>query len=278
MPFTFDATLGFTCAGGVYKFMDWCDGTLRSESKKELSNWLTNHPSKIPIHIFARLIDIVFGPRIWSVRFFLRSCAACLLAVSIVLVLYIRLTNFTPEIIAQVVPLIGLYALLSVIPTYASIVFSRSVVLAMAAHPAKLRIVALICLDFFLKAALGTITIFLASLFLNSQDTLAWSDAFGAVKSFYRDGQGHIPFQSSNGTRYGLLFYPVFFTSIWIWLYTLSGVLTMLIARLDATSRVLLSRLDIESHPLRSAGIVLAPVIFCLAVVLSPLVASKMSP
>lgn len=271
MSFSFDTTLSLGCAAGVYKFLDWCDGNLRPESKRELTSWLTNHSSNLPANVFASLIDRIFGPKVWSAGFVLGSCATGLLALSLVLLLYIRSTAFRPDIIDDVIPLFGLYAVASLGPTYASLIISRSIVRSIAAHTTKARTAGLVCLDFLLKIALGTITIYLGSLVLNIQSAQAWSEAWKAVTSFYGHEHSLIPFTDRNGTTYGLLYYPIFFTSIWIWLYALSGVLTKLVTRIDPLYRVLISHLDVDNHPLRSAGLVLALLIFLLVLCVSPL-------
>jgi|ERR1022692_1608013 hypothetical protein len=275
MPFLSDSTLCVACAGGVYKLLDWCDDNLRAESRQELTRWLTNDSSNIPAQVFAGLIDLVFGRRVRSVNFFLRSCAASLLALTLVLFVYVRYVRANTDVALDfkndVVPIFILYGLASLLPAYVSISISRSVVLTMAARPTTLRIAALTFIDFVLKVALGSLTVYSASLILHFGMSAAWQQAWHSLVSFYWDGKTLLPFYNSNGVAYGLLFYPVFFSSTWIWLYIASGAVTKMIARIKALSRFFIKTMDIEKHPLRSAGLVLVLLTFVVVLGLSAL-------
>jgi hypothetical protein len=82
---------------------------------------------------------------------------------------------------------------------------------------------------------------------------------------------------NSDGVAYGLLFYPVFFSSTWIWLYIAGGMVTKTIARIQALSSFFVHTMDIEKHPLRSAGLVLVLLTFIVVLALS-LFASNSQP
>jgi hypothetical protein len=278
MPFLSDSTLGLACAGGVYKLLDWCDDNLRAESRQELTRWLTNGSSIVPAQVFAGLIDLVFGRKVRSVNFFLRSCAASLLALTVVLFVYARMATVSLDFKNDVIPLFMLYGLASLVPAYISINISRCIVLAMAARPTKPRVTALAFLDFVLKAALGSLTVYSASLILHFGEASAWQQAWRALTSFYFDGNSALPFMNADGVAYGLLFYPVFFSSTWIWLYMAGGIVTKTIARIQALSRFFVHTMDIEKHPLRSAGLVLVLLTFVVVLGLSPLFAANSQP
>jgi hypothetical protein len=271
VAFLYDVPFGLACAGGVYKLLDWCDDNLRPESRQELTRWLTNSSSEIPAQVFAGLIDLVFGREARSISFFLRSCVASLLALTIVLLVYARVTTVPPEFRDNVIPLFVLGGLASLLPAYISICISRSIVLAMADRPTKPRVAFLALTDLVLKATLGSLTIYSASLILHFGSSSAWQDAWHSVASFYRDGNSPLPFYNSDGVAYGLLYYPVFFSSTWIWLYMAGGIVTKMVARIHALSRFFVNKMDIEKHPLRSAGLVLVVLTFVVALSLSPL-------
>ena len=56
---------------------------------------------------------------------------------------------------------------------------------------------------------------------------------------------------------FGIFVYSAFLTSVWLWLYALSGFLVKAIARSRKGLHFLQRHLNIEEHPLRSMGFVL---------------------
>ncbi len=62
---------------------------------------------------------------------------------------------------------------------------------------------------------------------------------------------------SGNASFFGVWIYSTFLTSVWLWLYALSGFLVKTIARSRKGLHFLQEHLNIEEHPLRSMGFVL---------------------
>jgi hypothetical protein len=228
----FDAPLSLACAGTVYKALDWFDNNLNPKLRKEIADWFANRSPQLPGDIFTTLIDRIFGRRVLSARFLLTSCAAGLVAFSFVLLIYNRWNDFPADFL-DVVPVYVLNALVSVGPT---------------------------------------VTIYLGSVIIHGANVQGLSQAWKAVTSFYRHDSSPIPFLSASGTAYGLLYYPIFFTSIWIWLYLFSSVLMKFIGINVAVRNFLARCLDVEAHPLRSAGLVLAAFTFLMVLISSPFI------
>ena len=55
----------------------------------------------------------------------------------------------------------------------------------------------------------------------------------------------------------GIFIYSTFLTSVWLWLYALSGFLVKAFARSRKGLHFLQKHLNVEEHPLRSMGFVL---------------------
>jgi hypothetical protein len=73
----------------------------------------------------------------------------------------------------------------------------------------------------------------------------------------------------------GLNFVPVFFTSVWLWLYAGSGFLLKAARRLDFGFQWFNRKFDIEKKPLQSIGLVagaLVAIVYWTAVIVSRVV------
>jgi hypothetical protein len=74
------------------------------------------------------------------------------------------------------------------------------------------------------------------------------------------------------GVPFGIFFYSAFFTSIWLWLYAASAVLTNVLLRMNSGVGFLLRVTDVERQPFRSMGFVSVIVVTGLFALGLPLV------
>jgi len=92
----------------------------------------------------------------------------------------------------------------------------------------------------------------------------AYSHSYVKYQSEWRgDGAGFPP---------GVLFYSAFFTSIWLWLYAASVLVSRVLLRMNSGVGFLLRVTDVEKQPFRSMGFVSVILVSCLFALGLPLV------
>jgi hypothetical protein len=261
---------------GIITWFNTIDKHLTEQGRKAIGNWLRNLSAHVDTaawpKIYSDLIDKLFGPRVLSLRFFLRSCLASVISFVFVIASYASLTKTPlPEILEAREFL--LLAIVNIIPDYCSLLISRKIVLKIAtprsANPHKNRLSVLLLFDGLLKAMTATAATYLVAVFVHAvymRDPTPWLNARESIKSFYHDG-----FCSSNGTPYGLYFYGSFLSSSWIWLYLLGGVLTKAILKKNRAWASLGNLIEI--HPLQVVGFVAAATVETLVLIAFAIIA-----
>ena len=254
---------------GVAKAFEWFDGMVSDAGRQALTNQLKNAPSDERIAswttVFPRLIDRVFGERAYSIRFFLRSGIASIIATAIVLLIRIRL-HHAP--IVDYDTLVGfLYIAFfslgsNLIPDYCSLLISRAIVQMMERRPKPVAIGLLLALDTVLTGILGIISAALAATIVVIRD----QGNVRAVFIEFRNGLfkhivslewlhttfGNYYFVNDLGMR--LFFFSSLFTAVWVWLYVLSIVIIKLLHHVHAIWVRVTPYLDIEKKPLVAIG------------------------
>lgn len=252
-------------AEGVAKGFEWIEGALSPEGKAVVSRWLTNLPPDAGSGnwpgAFSDIVDRVFTKEPASIKFFLRSCVASIIAFVVVVLTYARIHPESFEDMAHVWFALCLFAIASLVPDYLSLMISRSIVRRMAQHPNTTSVLALLAADTIFKTLLATCVIYVGSLIVMGilQGSHAWALAWETVRSFYADFP---PFRSKSGPLTGILFYSSFFTSAWVWLYVLGGFLTKALIKTGRLWRLLTPFLDLNANPLKSIGRVIGAATF----------------
>lgn len=67
-------------------------------------------------------------------------------------------------------------------------------------------------------------------------------------------------------------FYTAFFTSVWLWLYTLSVLVSRALVKVNAGVGFLLNLTDVEEHPPRALGFVSILLVSVVFLVFLPVV------
>lgn len=244
--------------GGIWVLFQRAETVLKPEVKAAISQWLRNLNPKTAFanwpSTFAAVFDRIFGERHLSWRCFSRSCAASFLAVIIVTLIWAALrpsqfTTFVQYPKHTLLFTIFLFAaLLNLIPDYLSLLETRHIIRWMSKRTSTFRILGFLTFDL-----LATAAIFICWL---------WA-AFMLGRLSYK-GLLRPPIL--------IFFSSTFFTSVWVWLYALSGSVVKLGKYLGISVRGLKAVLDIENKPLRSMGCVAMLLVTIVYLVVAPFV------
>jgi hypothetical protein len=149
-------------------------------------------------------------------------------------------------------------AMLNFVPDYLSLLKTRYFVASMSRNPSAARIHLLLLGDSTVTCGIGFLALF--ALY-----------AFGVVVGFAGPFSMHqfaretfadpgfyvlIPYEGDTSVPpAGIWFYSTFFTSVWVWLYALSGAAIKLVELLGIGLARLRSVLDVDQKPLLSLGV-----------------------
>ena len=231
----------FTMIGGIWVLFERAESVSSERARAAVSTWLKNLPSREikadwPA-TFAYVFDQVFGERLLSLKCFLRSSLASLVAVTI----YSLLAY--PSVLPRTVfiPI----ALLALIPNYLSLLETRIVLHWIDRAPSLRRNLLGLMID-----ALATLVIAVGSAFLSDEFWVAITARTGLVYS----GMAMM-FISSSFLIASVLFTSLW-ASIWLWLYALSGLALKILRPLGLFADRLTWVLDIDNKPIKSLGFV----------------------
>ncbi len=267
---------GLTFVGivaGIAKSFEWADGGLSQESRFKLSLWLKSVPGPPQISawacVFPNLIDRVFGKRAFSLKFFLRSCVASILAVGVTEALTVAMLGKSEFGSGEnwigyrtLVYYLWLAIPVNCIPDFFSLLFSRFIVRQMARCPTPIRVVALLILDSSVSlvipiAAIGMVAPYLRVFgFLGAVDVYAHgfreevSLFFATFASYARaltESWGWGPFLR-------LYLFASLFTSIWVWLYVTGSATIRVLHSVRALWVRVLPFLSVEDKPMQAIG------------------------
>lgn len=226
---------------------------------------------------FVSVFDRVFGIRMLSTDFALRSFVASLAAVAIMTLIWAGLRTdefaaYVLEDLSIISVVIAATYIFNFLPDYISLMESRIVTGRMSGRYEVIRIPLLLLLD-----AVVTILIFLLLapiLAVTKKYILQFEDWVGvsllgkeSVSSPFRNIElfalyeelltRGIFLESSEGFgSLGIYFYSTFFTSVWVWLYALAWAAVRLISLTRIGARIVIWALPIRRKPLRYVGMV----------------------
>ena len=293
---------GGVLAGIVWKFFERVEAVLTDQTKLEIAVWILDRKTLgSSLHTwpdsFAKMFDRVFGQNHLSLRCFWRSTLASYVALALVACFTLwhggglkRLYQVEQEGLPQKTILIALVALLSsVLLDYVSLLKTRWLLFLMESRQSSLLRCLLLISDFCIDCLVGGVATFIAfNLFVNGSVIV---DVFQHVPSAAKLGvmryaQALFDFSDPVRTARAILhdsvstlwFAPVFFTSIWLWLYAGSGFLLKAARRFAGFDRLFnwfTVKVDIEKKPLQSIGLVagaLVAVVYWAAAIVSRVV------
>jgi hypothetical protein len=269
--------IGLALFYGVLKFFETVEKLLNEETKKEIAVWLLGIRTGVQIEpwprTFAKIFDRVFGTKHFSISCICRSTFASLLGITIIVVVDWLLHPSTSLLWSFSAwpwssKLLVLCCLLpNLFVDYLALLKTRWILKIMAGYPPLGRAI-LMGVDFVVAFAMAVAVDATGSALFMRLGRFGYSfDAFiGAFKLL------PLAFSSSlirtmllgDANFRPIFFYPMFLTSLWVWLYVGSGVVLRGTNRLDAGFSWFKRHFDIENKPLQSIGFV-AGLLFAIA-------------
>lgn len=276
---------GVVLFGIVWGFFKGVESVLADDTKFEIAVWLVGVEAGKTVEpwpeTFAKVFDRVFGTKHLSWKCFGRSALASLCIVAVLLV-WIHLTDKSVIAVATsndwrlLVPFALAFC---VLPDYVSLLKTRLLLSYIQRHRRPLATWLLLLLDCYLTAvfAVGILTAGILAL-IGASSAFLFPDTtseFGTKllnglhelsNVLNREFLGDIlllrPMTDRSVERAMPLFlYPVFFTSIWLWLYAGSGFLLKVARRFDIGFRWFNKKFDIEKKPLSAIGLVAGAIV-----------------
>lgn len=280
------------CVGiltGVLILFEKAEDNVKLKTKRAISRWLLNLDPPGAVAgwpaTFEGVFDSVFGERLISWRCFRRSCVASLVSVIIVTLVWgaMHPRDFRTLFLVGVTPLrMGFFSIAfiiaNLIPDYISLVESRLVIRLMRRGTSWISTTAYLLLDVGLTALIASvgvrgivelIVLYFYALLYRIVTYSAVQDWIVGLTFSYQNlahfFSGVLTFYYSHWIfpPFGIFFYSAFFTSVWVWLYALSGATVKLANYLGLGLTHLRTVLDIENKPLRCIGLVTDGLILC---------------
>ena len=238
------------------------EDTVKPEIKTAISSWLSNlNPERKLANwpmTFASVFDDIFGKKHFSWRCFRRSCIASFVSLTIMILLWLSMQSHVYDP-GEILFCLALGAIVNLIPDYFSLLETRYIIKKISNTSSTIKILGLLAIDIIATVFIFVFPLILFSVFeMVDRGRFSFSYLFSEMAEllvsgflFEDDDTLFGPFPT-----FGIWLYTTFFTSVWIWLYVLSG----LIVKVGAFSGILIGRmrriLDIENKPLRSMGMV----------------------
>lgn len=261
----------FGMAGGVWALFDRADKALKGEAKKSISRWLTEtnptaENSKWPGQ-FISIFDSVFGEKHLSWRCFFRSSIASYIAIIILSLVYVAIrgtesTFFSHTgnfVWSQLLAIFLIGAIINLLPDFVSLLETRYIIQWMSRSKSFLKIFGLLCLDLAVSSLLiiGGFILLACIVFLVSLIFDLSTDSFPEIV-FHLVGvfESGLSFKNNDEGNSGIFIYSTFFTSVWVWLYGLSGLVIKTCNKIGQGLNWLKNIFDFENRPLPSLGFV----------------------
>lgn len=259
-----------TITGGLWFIFDKADKTISDETRKRLGRALGGADLRelfesIPRQ-FAILFDKIFGEKHFSRRCFYLSAVASLVASAVVLGLFLAtgfggwsttlavpwdptlqardeaLTIYRtwPEgrgfSITSVVSFLAAAVYFNVIPDYLSLLETRWLIRWMEKGTGLAKGIAV---DLAATSAISMASVLLV-----------------LAATGFPDGPTNPLDVVTGRSEFSVFFYTAFFTSVWLWLYAASVLVSRMLVKLNAGVGFLLNVADVQKNPLRALGFV----------------------
>ena len=268
-PLEFYVLAWATTTSGLWFLFEKAEKAVSGEARTRVSQWLLNLEPAASIRTwpesFARVFDQIFGSRHFSVRCFYRSSLASLAAVAVITLLIMALLPSLAIIqpgdgfiLRPYLGQIGLLVMINLLADYLSLLETRHVIRWMKARSTWLVVVGVLIFD--LVATTLIWSTFAVGSFDFLLQFLATSEGWDWISPAVMAG-------ALAQRIFLVLFLSTFFTSVWLWLYAGSVLLSRLLLRMNDGVGFLLRVTDVERQPFRSMGfvsVIIVSVIFAL--------------
>ena len=246
----------------VWVLFDRAEKVTSPEAKEAASRWLRNLSVDLPERWpsqFALLFDRIFGERHLSFKCFFRSCIASAISVAILFLIYISIhyrefSSYTDSDKTVMLLAIGsLMAILNFVPDYISLLETRIIIKWMSRAHKSSRLAIFFVFDFIITGLIIIVALSILLLFIFWAESISDHEKVLRILGYsflFRKAGPYTPY------TFGIFIYSTYFTSVWIWLYVISGILVRGTASFGSLFKWLKKVLDIENQPFRSIGFV----------------------
>lgn len=265
-PLLLHAVTWATIIGGIGYLFEQAEKVVSSATKAAVSRWLLNLDPAGAVTgwpaTFATMFDRVFDERHLSWRCFSRSCIASLVSVVVVTFLWgaLRPSQFTSfftmyirsdDIGWKTIAVFLITAIFNLIPDYLSLIETRYIIQHINRTHSTIHILAFLTIDFMATATIGFGAI-VGGLILITKGNIPVTELISTFIEYALP----LSVWETGSMSLGIWFYAAFFTSVWVWLYVLSGSVVRLLEYLGVGINRLKFVLDVENKPLRSIGFI----------------------
>jgi hypothetical protein len=273
-------------AGFVWVLFERADKVMKQDAKEKISIFLINFDFKKKINTFPEyfisIFDSIFGDKHFSIKCIMRSCFSSLLSLLLICLFQISISEI-PEYDKEAYIILPIYIfflgiLINFIPDYISLLETRYLISLVSKKKPKNIIFILIFFDIFLS----TIIIFFGIQLYNSlkyifhvipdERTMLWMLIFnlGSLPESYFEC---LTYLLSFDSVYSLFFYSTFFTSVWLWVYSISVFIAPPLAKICSKWYWLLNNFfDIANKPILSLGWISSMIVTLIFALLTPFV------
>jgi|GEM_PF-2558292 len=247
----FQLGLFMAISAGIYKVCEKAQNDLNEKTLKAISAWIQNLDMPGDINnwpkTFVAWFDSVFGTDKYSMKFFLKSGLTSLLASLFMFTLWLVLRpeesvllHFTKN---HALIMALYFFVFNLIPDYLSLIETRVILKFMAKTPSMLRHMFLLLVDFGITFFITLfIPVYIRNLYGGSYSYYFTSSLPLSVLDGVGFGMPDLPLQS-------IFFYTSFFTSVWVWFYSLAGIIIKLLARIESVFDRIKSWFIIDERP-----------------------------
>jgi hypothetical protein len=270
-----------TTTGGLWFLFDRAERVATAEFGKRARGWLTGGEvggwlQSLPSG-FASLFDTVFGRRHFSLRCVSASAGASLLSVLTLAALAVAVlgpsgSQAGDSLLQRIGAALLIFGLVNLIPDYLSLLETRWLVRVIGARQSLFAMVLLLVADLLITGAIALAAIFITAVGFPALATgpagpsvmdivTGWLPNLGSTLWQLLTFEPDVVFRGGNNVmafsgRLSVFFYSTFFTSVWLWLYAASVLVSRVLLRMNSGVGLLLRVTDVENQPFRSMGFV----------------------
>jgi hypothetical protein len=247
---------------GVWALFERAETVINEPTRRSISAWLKNvgAPGASSwttdfYYVFRRF----FGERHWSWRCFLTSAVTSTVSLGL-LVLFGSAMGWWfggQSLVDEIVAVLVVAAVLNLLPDYLALLKTRFTLRWLVAAKARWKIAALLLADAIVTGLIFVFFATLVAMLIQLWQEPQLVNLSGPLEIEFR------PRPTPRDALAALLATPVpasilttYLTSVWLWLYVISGFAAKAIAALRSGVRTAGNVLDIDKQPLRSIGFV----------------------
>jgi hypothetical protein len=288
-------------AGSLWVLSERAEKVTSAYAKEQAAAWLQSSPARLASSLgatFRDAFDAVFGTRHFSLNCFMRSCIASYASVLTTGLMWATFwtadaAEFWRNQTAIHVVIYAFFVLtINVFPDYLSLLETRWVISMLTARASK-RVIPWIVADAILTALISLIGLlaaaFVAALLLApliwaldrafstpqiTQVLASLGEVVFWIVSASFDLWQIVRLKTDDATwpPLGIFFYSAFFTSAWLWMFTIGGWLLHRRRGLEQTAYKIWRVLDMQNHPFLCIGAVGIAVLVVLWTAVLPLI------